>query len=136
FSQFPPNSFLGNAKLCGAPLSPCSRSVGLVRKSLSDTAVAGIVVAIVFTSTMICLTMLYIMLRIRCNWRRVSISNSDGSTGDEFKKGEEKWVYGNDHQKKIHGEYWKVLNFMNVLGSAEQVSSNACIFQLKANNTV
>ncbi|WRX19037.1 Leucine-rich repeat - like 10 [Theobroma cacao] len=105
FSGFPLSSFSGNDKLCGPPLSSCMDSADHEKNRLSNTAVICVIVAIVFTSTVICLVLIYIMLRIWCNWRKVSISNSEGA-GIEQKREEEKWVYGDEKKRK--GEYWRV----------------------------
>jgi hypothetical protein len=88
FSGFPPSSFMGNDnKLCGPPLLSCSAVTSKEKNELTKTQVAGIIVGIVFTATVVCLVMLYAMLRIWCNWRKVVISNSDN-------RDEEKWIYG------------------------------------------
>ncbi|EOY20798.1 Uncharacterized protein TCM_012146 [Theobroma cacao] len=79
FSGFPLSSFSGNDKLCGPPLSSCMDSAGHEKNKLSNTAVICIILAIVFTSTVICLVLIYIMLRIWCNWRKVPIFNSEGA---------------------------------------------------------
>jgi hypothetical protein len=131
FSGFPLSSFLGNAKLCGPPLATCSESVGQVKKQLSETEVVGIIVAIVFTSTVICLVMLCIMWRIWCHWREVSISSSDDG-GIEQKREDGKRVYG-DKKIRRNGEYWKV-NSMALVSSQDNKPNStilARIFHLR-----
>lgn len=97
FSGFPLSSFLNNNGLCGPPLSSCSESTAQGKMQLSNTQVAVIIVAIVFTSTVICLVMLYIMLRIWCNWRKVAISSAEGG--------------GTVAHKTRNGEYWNMNSF-------------------------
>jgi Leucine-rich repeat (LRR) protein len=128
---FPLSSFLGNAKLCGPPLAMCSESVGQEKKQLSETEVVGIIVAIVFTSTVICLVMLYIMWRIWCQWREVSISSADGG-GIEEKREEGKRVIYGDEKTRRNGEYWKV-NSMALVSSQDKPNSTilARIFHLR-----
>ncbi|GAB2269815.1 hypothetical protein Dimus_004733 [Dionaea muscipula] len=81
FSSFPVSTFSSNGGLCGPPLGPCSKVRVRNGVSLSNAAVAGIIVAIVSTSSVICLVLLYIMLRIWCAWRKVAVSNSDNAGG-------------------------------------------------------
>ena len=122
FSKFPLSSFLGNGQLRGPPLTPCLGPIIREKKPLSNTAVAGVIVAIVFSSTLICLGLLYVMLRIWCNWKKVSVSSSEA--GLEHKREEEKWVYREATGRDF--EYWKVNS-----SQEKQISSTACIFQLK-----
>ncbi|MED6120449.1 hypothetical protein PIB30_020953 [Stylosanthes scabra] len=89
FSEFPMSSFLNNGfNLCGPPLLVlCRESSSSGKVQMSNTEVAAIIVAIVFTSTLICLVMLYVMLKIWCNWRKVAIVSSEEV--DENNKREE-----------------------------------------------
>ncbi|KAJ6358794.1 hypothetical protein OIU76_000510 [Salix suchowensis] len=128
FSGFPLSSFLGNEKLCGPPLVSCLESAGQDNKGLSNTAVVGIIVAIVFTSTLICLVMLYMIVRIWYNWRKVSISSTGGG-GAEQRREEEKWEYG-EKEKRRNGEYWKV-NSMALAPSQDKQNPSTCIFHFK-----
>lgn len=142
FSGFPVSSFSGNDKLCGPPLSSsCTGSAAGRHENnttLSSTAVVCIVVAIVFTSAVICLVMIYIMLRMWCNWRKVSISNSlEGATGniinEQIKREEEQWMYGSQ-EKKRKGEYWRVMNSVAMVPSRNHDQHNissSCIFHVK-----
>ncbi|CAI0398541.1 unnamed protein product [Linum tenue] len=82
FSGFPVSSFQGNSPegLCGRPMEVCLRSGG--KKGMSNAAVVGIIAVIVFSSTVICLVMVYIMVRMWCHWREVAISSTvDGGGG-------------------------------------------------------
>ena len=53
--------------------------------------------------------LLYIMVRIWCDWRKVAISSTDGGLV-EYKKEEGRWIYSD--KKTRNGEYWN----MNTLG--------------------
>ena len=76
--------------------------------------------AIVLTSAVICLAMLYVMLRMWCNWRRVSVSNMDGGGGGaECKREEELWDFGNE--KKRGGECWNVVSLALVNSKDEEM---------------
>ncbi|KAI6675374.1 hypothetical protein NL676_003280 [Syzygium grande] len=97
-----------------------------MEKSLSKGEVAGIVAAIVFVSALICLAMLFMMVRIWCNWRRVLISSSEGS-GAELKR-DEMWIHGNE-KRRNNGDYWKMNSWL--APSHEKHPSSTCIFQLK-----
>ncbi|KAJ0527748.1 hypothetical protein HanHA300_Chr09g0337391 [Helianthus annuus] len=115
-----------NDNLCGPPLTSCRESTRQEKKQLSNTAAAGIVVAIVFSATVICLYLIYLMLRIWCKWKQASISSDDNGGGEKAGK-EEKWgdrVIRSD-------EYWD-LNKMTMLPcerSGKDVSSmTTCIF--------
>ncbi|EOY20495.1 Uncharacterized protein TCM_046111 [Theobroma cacao] len=127
FSGFPLSSFSGNDKLCGPPLSSCMDLTGHEKNKLSNSVVICIIVAIVFTSAVIYLVLICIMLRIWCNWRKVSISNSEGA-GIEQKREEEKWVCGDEKKRK--GEYWRV-NSMALVPSQKEHISSSCIFHVK-----
>jgi hypothetical protein len=129
-SGFPRSSFLNNNRLCGSPLVSCSGSTSQGKMQLSNTQVAVIIVAIVFTSTVICLVMLYIMLRIWCNWRKVSISNDADGGNIAMKKEESRWVC-ND-QKTRNGEYWN-MNSFGFIPSPDKNNSvtTTCFFNIK-----
>jgi hypothetical protein len=133
FSGFPLSSFLGNDKLCGPPLVSCLESAGQEKRGLSNTAVVGIIVAIVFTSSLICLVMLYMIVRIWCNWRQVTISSMDAG-GTEQRREEEKSEYG-DKEKRRNGEYWKV-NSMALVPSQDKQSPRTCIFHFKMDTEI
>ncbi|KAI4336182.1 hypothetical protein L6164_014738 [Bauhinia variegata] len=126
---FPLGSFANNNHLCGPPLVSCSESAGQGQIQLSNTAVAAITVIIVFTSTVICLVMLYIMLRIWSNWRKVAISSADGGV-IEPKREEPRWIRADG--KTRNGEYWN-MNSFGLIPSHEKQNSmtKSCIFNLK-----
>lgn len=100
FSSFPLSNFLGNKRLCGPPLARCSGSSRGRGKWLSKAEVDAIIFAIVFTTSVICLVMIYIMLRIWSTWRKVAVSNNEGIGNEIKEQDQEKWLgYGNEKQK-------------------------------------
>jgi hypothetical protein len=113
-SSFPAASFVGN-ELCGAPLPPCGpRSPA---RRLSGTEVVVIVAGIALVSAVVCVALLYTMLRVWSNWRAVSVSNSDGEESVHGGGG-----HGGGGGKWGDGKYWKVGS--PVSWSAEQKHSS------------
>ncbi|MED6116285.1 hypothetical protein PIB30_117625 [Stylosanthes scabra] len=106
FSEFPMSSFLNNgASLCGPPLLVlCRESSSSGRVQMSNRQVAAIIVAIVFTSTLICLVMLYAMLKIWCNWRKVAVVSSEEEVDENNKREEGSTFCCVDHHTK-NGDY-------------------------------
>ncbi|CAI9787315.1 unnamed protein product [Fraxinus pennsylvanica] len=108
--------------LYGPPLAYCSESTRHERNWLSGSSVAGIIVAIVFSSTLICLGLLYVMLKMCWKWRKVSIACSD--TGKSEPKKEEEWFYGEEMKSD---ECWNV-NTIAILSSQDKQMSNSDAF--------
>ncbi|KAF3772958.1 LRR receptor-like serine/threonine-protein kinase [Nymphaea thermarum] len=102
-SKLPSASFLGNMNLCGPLLSSCSDSVGGGRTWMSRAAVLGITVDIALAATCVCLALLYAILRVWCNYRKISVSSSDFNVGLEDRKEDEKWILGKTHHLGLVG---------------------------------
>ncbi|KAL6952500.1 hypothetical protein U1Q18_036511 [Sarracenia purpurea var. burkii] len=68
------------------------------------------------------------MLRIWCNWKKVSVSSSDAGIEKKMRE-EEEWGYG-EEMRRGYDQYWKV-NSMTLVPSQDhkQVSRpNTCVF--------
>ena len=93
---------------------------------LSNAAVAGIIVAIVSISAVVCVVLLCIIIRLWSKWREVSVSNSDGEECKE--KQERRGGGGGDRFES----YWKVGSTCMVTSSEKQSStSETSILQQK-----
>jgi len=132
FSGFPLSSFMGNNhNLCGPPLLSCSELKEHERIwELSKASVVGITVAIVLTATVICMVLLYIMLRIWCNWRKVTISCSENGGIESKSRQGENWVYGEEIKS---GQYWNTTSLVS--SKEKQISKGTCMFNLSVSSS-